>query len=100
MDQRGFCGRPEELVAVIVDAWVGQRNEAMDFAGNRGVDIVCEHGVAGHQAHGESHAVALQAVEADIEADLPSLNSRRPAKVANGTARDLLEPDGLPDAGG
>src|SRR4051794_40996193 len=71
----------------------------MNFAGDDCVDIVGEHCVTSHEAHGESHAVALQTVEADIEADLPSLNSRRPAKVANGTARDLLEPDGLPDAG-
>src|SRR4051794_10606237 len=72
----------------------------MDFAGDDGVDIIGEHGVAGEEADGESHAVTLQAVEADIEADLPPLHGGRPAQVADGTARDLLEPNGLPDAGG
>ena len=92
---------PEQLVAVVVDAGIGKRDAAVDFAGDHRVGVVGQQRVAGVELHVEPQVVAALARRARPRSRSPSARrsgvQRRLADAGGGHA---LQPDGLPDAGG
>ena len=98
----GRVGAPQQLIAIVVDARIGQRDPAMHLAGRRrrrcrrraACSPTCKLDV-------EPQVVAALAVQPGFEADLPALQVRRPAQHARSqVARHDFQPDRLPDAGG
>ena len=96
-DQRRRRGRPQELVARVVDPRVGKRDSSRDFRRGQAVRIIADHLFA--QMHFDAEAKAVAPVPGDVrlEADVPPLQARAPANRGNPRRWDPFEPDRLPD---
>ncbi len=101
VQQRRPLGRPEQFIAVVVDAGVGQADGAVHFALDHLVAVVRQQPVALTQHHLDLQVlVRLVAHHARREADRKPLHMRRPAQLVDVSARHPLQPHRLPDAGG
>jgi hypothetical protein len=100
LDERRARRAPEQLVAEVVDAGVGQGDAAVDLAGHDRVGVVGEDLGAGPELDPEAEALPGQTTHPGLEADLPARQVGSPAQAVDPGRGDLLEPHRLPDARG
>ena len=99
VNQRRRLGTPQQLVPVVVDPWVRQRDAAVDLAVDHRIRVISNEVIPNRQARVQSKPVASRARQPALQSHFPALDVRRPPKILNGDTRDHLHPDGLPDAG-
>ena len=100
IEQRGPLRAPQQLVAEVVDAGVGQHDVAVDLVVDHLVAVAREQPLAMAEADLHRQVVHRVAAHAHLEADLEAFDPRRPAHLVDVGPRHPLEPHGLPDAGG
>src|SRR6185369_16058887 len=78
LDERRRGGAPEQLVAVVVDARVGEGDAAMQLASDDLVRVVREELALDAQLQRESLPLAALAAQPQLQAELPPLEVRCP----------------------
>jgi hypothetical protein len=91
---------PEEVVARVVDAGVGQSDGAIGSTADEGIDVGREQCLARSQRDLQHGTRNRRASELRIDVDLPPLERRLAAQDDEACGGHHLEPDRLPDSGG
>src|SRR4028119_1907082 len=94
LDERGLRRAPQELVAEVVDARVGQGDAAVHLAGDDRVLVARDDEPVRAQRDAQPQALLPGGLDARLEADLPAVEVGRPADAGDVSAGDALEPDG------
>ena len=100
VDQPRTARVPEQLVARVVDAGIGQGDAAMNLGTGHGVQVLGEQRALDGQPNAQAELRIARTCAPHGAADFPSLQVRRPADAIDARGRDPLEPYRLPDAGG
>jgi hypothetical protein len=97
--QLGLFGRPEQVVAVVVYAWVGKGDAALHLVAYHAVPVFDEQLVLGVELDVELKVGTHRPFDERFEPYLPAFEMRCPAHPLHVGDRDRFQPYRLPDTG-
>ncbi len=100
LNKLGMLGTPQQVVAGVVDAGVGNGDAAAEFTAGELVGVVGQFAPLGVQAHAHLQPGDQRAAQLQVELQFPAVQPGRPAERLQMGLRQPFEPHALPDAGG